>query len=433
MSVKKKSLHQILKPRGLKKSTFLHPMTLESLQFEYKKGNSHSLLKLASNVQIENPNSIIARVYTARALFLSKNPSQASDLLETVVIPFPKLKAIYLEYLTYLYEAKSYSMWEVQCNRFFSFHYSKKLAFCLGKYLVKEKNYKQALSLFLRLKMECIEENEAAQKVVNILGVIYFRLGYFKEAKIYLDKSSSVSRHYYLAEITKDQGKLGLSLLHIEKLKGFTKSKKLLSKAISLAKGMNNFSLEMNYHFQMLKLLKGAAEKRKSLHRMLFISKKLGDCSLQEQILKSVLKMSPTNINVLKDLSNLYKLRKMFKKSFNLELKIIKLSPLDQEIRESIAKYYYDQERYDKSYHFLKLGYISSENSFEMNLWYGESAYYLQKWVEAREVFLSLVSEKKSLARIYFLLAKIYSVQEKPKLSKYYQVLFEEYNLKICG
>ncbi|MCJ8345707.1 hypothetical protein MJH12_09215, partial [bacterium] len=251
--------------------------------------------------------------------------------------------------------------------------------------------------------------------------------------KSYLEKSSSSSRHYYLSQINKDQGKFGLAILHLEKLKTFSSSKGLLNKAILMAKSMNNTSLEMNYHFQRLPLLKGPAEKRKALHRMLQLSRVLGDFSLQERLLKSVLQISPLNVRILKDLSSLYKVRKQFKRSFALELKIIKLSPLDQEIRENIARYYYEQEKYDKSYEFLKLGYISSENSFEMNLWYGESAYYLQKWVESREILLSLVKEKKSLARIYYLLAKIYQIQEKPKLSRYYKGLFEEYNLQICG
>lgn len=433
MSKKKLNIGKILKPKGLKKSTSIHPLTLESLQYEFKKGSSHSLLKLASDVQMTHPNSIIARVYTARAIYLAGNPLQASDLLETITIPFPKLKNIYLEYLGYLKSSKNLSMWEVQCNRFFTFHYSQKIAFQLGKHLVKQKDYKQALKTFIRLDSECEPDSSGKQKVTNILGVVYFRLGFFKEARVYLEKSTSLSRHYYLSQINKDQGKLGLSIRHLEKLSGFNDSISLLTKAIALAKSMNNPSLEMNYLFKKLKLVQGAADKRKCLHRMLVISRVLKDYSLQEQLLKAVLQISPLNVKVLKDLSKLYKLRKQFKKSFVIEHKINKLDPLDQEVRESIAKHYHYHEQYEKSFEFLKLGYISSENSFEMNLWYAESAFYLQKWVESREVLLSLVGEKKSLARIYFMLSKIYEVQDKPKLAKYYQGLFQEFNLQICG
>ncbi|MCO4781971.1 MAG: hypothetical protein KC646_06560 [Candidatus Cloacimonetes bacterium] len=433
MAKKKFDLHKILKPKGLSKSKEIHPLTIETMQYEFKKGNSHSLMKLASDVQMTHPNSIIARVYTARAIFLSGNPLQASDLLETITIPFPKLKSIYLEYLKYLKSSKNLSMWEVQCQRFFTFHYSQKVAFEFGKYLVKRKDYRQALKVFVKLNGECKPNSSGKQKVTNILGVIYYRLGLYKEARPYLESSTSISRHYYLSQIDKDQGKLGLSMRHLEKLKGFSNSVSLLNKAISLAKSMNNASLEMNYQFKKLKLLQSAADKRKCLHRMLNLSRTLKDYSLQEQLLKAVLQISPLNVKVLKDLAKLYKMRKRFKKAFEIECKINKLAPLDQEVRESIAKYYHYHEKHDKSFEFLKIGYISSENSFEMNLWYAESAFYLQKWVEAREVLLSLVSEKKSLARIYFLLAKIYEIQEKPKLAKYYRGLFAEYDLQICG
>ena len=62
--------------------------TLRLLKHYYNTENSEALLRSSSKLQVQSPNSIVARAYTARALFMTSKYSQAGEIFESIIKTF---------------------------------------------------------------------------------------------------------------------------------------------------------------------------------------------------------------------------------------------------------------------------------------------------------------------------------------------------------
>ena len=127
--------------------------TLRLLKHYYKTENSEALLRSSSKLQVQSPNSIVARAYTARALFMTSKYNQAAEIFESIIIPFPRLKKLYVEYLESLWLSGQRSIYEVQAFRF--------LNIIFGSNLLSSRSFnghpaevEKSFKCFLRLRAE---------------------------------------------------------------------------------------------------------------------------------------------------------------------------------------------------------------------------------------------------------------------------------------
>ncbi len=402
--------------------------TLKYLKDLYAKKSADALLNSATKLQVECPNSIIARVYVARGLALGQRFAEAADILESVVLPFPKLKRVYLEYIRYLKSAGREAQWEIQSFRFLEYHSSSKLCYELGGYFFRKREWRRALSCYQRLKGDV--GNRGLRVPVEVLdgviGTVYFHLGDFNSAMDYLSDASLDSACYYRARIYRDRGALGKAMTELRQMKGLNRDIRALGLGWELCRGLRDSEGEIEFLEGLYSKVSKVSDKIKALQRMDWAAGKLGDSAYRVRVINTLRTLGPDSVALKKKAAGLYCGLNRRRKASTLYRSVLKDNSFDQESLDYLSRYYREQGKAQKAYDYLKAGYIGGANSYSMDMEYAELAMELGFLTEARDVLLELLKQGKSLARLYFLLSRVYEFQGQKRVAKYYRGLHEQ-------
>lgn len=401
--------------------------TLELLKHYHRSNNPDALLRSSSRLQIESPNSIVARIYTARALVMNSQYIQAAEIFESILIPFPRLRKVYLEYLDCLWLGGRRSIFEVQSFRFLEFHFSGRICFRLGYWLIKQKEWSKALRSFLRLRAE--KEGTLSLKssvsLRSILGKIYFNLGDFKQALIEFNGVNTSTAHYYRAKIFADQGRAGMALQQLEKIVDFHLNEKVLRFTCQLQKELGMSEAEQLTLSRLFKIESVPVRRLKILDRLEFVSELLDDQHGLIKVLNTKARMGVCGSNEIKKMAEVYWNQDKVAKACEKYEQLLKINPFDEEALIRLTGYYRRCGDNRRAYQLLKAYYLSNQATQGAQLEYAECALTLDKVSEGRDVLLNLLERGQENGRIYFLLWKIYANQQRYTAARYYKKLFE--------
>ena len=402
--------------------------TLRLLNHYFKTENSEALLRSSSKLQVQSPNSIVARAYTARALFMTSKYSQASEIFESIIIPFPRLKKIYIEYLESLWLGGQRSIYEVQAFRFLDHHFTVRICYRLGRLMISQKRWRKALKCFLRLRAE-EEGNLKASgeaKLKATLGKIYYHIGDFKSAITELDGVSSSMAYYYLGRIYADQNRPGMALQQLEKIQSLDTNITALKLMRDLQKDLGMVEAEKQTLQMLFDFNVDREERLKILDRLLWIAEYKADHSLILQVLKLKREMGFYGIQEMKKAAGVYWDQNKYGKASKGYERLLKISPFDEEALVRLSNYYRQEGREKRAYQVLKSCYLSGKANRSLQLEYAECALLLDKVNEGRDVLIDLVENGGESPRVNYLLWKIYDRQGKDKAASYYKRLFEK-------
>ncbi len=402
--------------------------TLKLLNHYYKTENSYALLRSSSKLQVQSPNSIVARAYTARALFMTSKYKQAAEIFESIVIPFPRLKKLYLEYLESIWLSGERSVFEIQAFRFLEHHYSAYVCYRLGRLMVSSRQWRKALKCFLRLRVE--EEGNlkksAEYKLKSLLGKIHYHLGDFKGALGELDGIDASMANYYRGRIYADQGRPGMALQQLEKIQSLENSRPALYLTRQLQKDLGLVEAEQLTLQNLFKLHTSREERLKVLDRLEWIAEKRGDTLEIIKVLKLKRNLGVHGPQEVKKAAAAYWSQDDYREASRGYEKLLMLSPFDEEALVRLSSYYRQEGKEQKAYQVLKSCYLSGKANPGIQLEYAECALLLDKVSEGRDVLLNLIEKGDESPRVNYLLWKIYGNQGKNKAASYYKRLYEK-------
>ena len=401
--------------------------TLRLLKHYYNTENSEALLRSSSKLQVKSPNSIVARAYTARALYMTSKYSQAGEIFESIIIPFPRLKKLYLEYLESIWLSGQRSVYEVQAFRFLEYHFSTSVCYRLGRLMASQKLWRKALKCFLRIRAE--EEGNLRKsgeaKLRAILGKIYYYLGDFKTAVAELDGVSTSMARYYLAKVYADQNRLGMALQQLEKIEPLDMRESSLNLMRQLQKDLGLVDAEQQTLYKLLRFYSSREKRLKVLDRLLWIAEKRDDYSSILQVLRLKRDLGVYGAQEVKKAAGAYWDQDKYREACKGYKKLLVISPFDEEALVRLSSYYRQEGREKSAYQVLKSCYLSGKANPGIQLEYAECALLLDKVAEGRDVLLDLIEKGDESPRVNFLLWKIYDNQGKEKVASYYKKLFE--------
>lgn len=407
----------------------IHRNTLKLLKHYHRSNNPDALLRSSSKLQIESPNSITARVYTARALVMNRQYIQAAEIFESILIPFPRLRKVYLEYLDCLWLSGQRSVFEVQSFRFLEFHFSGKICFRLGHWLIRQKEWRKALRSFLRLRAEK-EGVLSSDNIISLratLGKIYFNLGDFKQALTELNGIDTSTAHYYRAKIFADQGRSGMALRQLEKIVNFDSNKQVLRFACQLQKELGMPESEQLTLSRLFKIESLPVKRLKILDRLERVSEFLDDQSGLIKVLNTKARLGVCGPREIKKIAGVYWDQDKVSKACEKYEQLLQINPFDEDALIRLTGYYRRSGNNRRAYQLLKAFYLSDQATQGAQLEYAECALTLDKVSEGRDVLLNLVEQGLENGRVYFLLWKIYANQQKQTAARYYRKLFENF------
>jgi len=410
----------------------MKPETLKTLKKMYREANSSGLLKAASDIQVKSPNSIIGRVYTARALRLEKRYGTAAEILESIILPFPRLKKLYLEYLECLRRDGRKAQWEIQAFRFLEFHHSPKLCLQLGKFFYERKEWKRSLHCFRRLK-EGGAAGPSGLHLESLMGQLSFRLGDFHAAFRYLKEVHTDEAHYIKARIFHDQGSYRKGIQCLRRMERLGKNQKALSLACTLSRLVGDHDGEQEFLEKLFKLPLSQSKRWKILERLESLAIENKDDSYRLQILQTKRKLQPENMPLKMEAASVLWEMNSKRRAVKLYEEIQKEEPFEKLALERLSEYYEEKGNLQRAYHLLKSGYIGGSNSFLMDLRYAQLALRQGRFPEARDVLHGLLKEGKSQARIYYLLSSAYELEGRQDISRYYRGLYDQYLAKASA
>ena len=402
--------------------------TLKLLNHYYKTENSDALLRSSSKLQIHSPNSIVARTYTARALFMTSKYRQAAEIFESIVIPFPRLKRLYLEYLESIWLSGQRSVFEVQTFRFLEHHFSARICYRLGRLMISKGRWRKALKCFVRLRVE-LEGNLTKSgefKLKAVLGKVHYHLGDFRAALIEFDGVDSSMAHYYRGRIYAEQGRPGMALQQLEKIQSLDMHKSALDLMRRLQKDLGLVEAEQLTLKMLFRLFTNREERLKVLDRLEWIANKRDDYCEILQVLKLKRDLGVHGPQEVKKAAAAYWHQDKFREASRGYEKLLMLSPFDEEALVRLSGYYRQEGREKKAYQVLKGCYLSGQANPGIQLEYAECALLLDKVSEGRDVLLNLIERGAESPRVNYLLWKIYDNQGKNKAASYYRRLFEK-------
>ncbi len=401
--------------------------TLKLLKHYHKTKNSEALLRSSSKLQVESPNSIVARAYTARALFMTSKYSQAAEIFESIIIPFPRLKKLYIEYLESIWLSGQRSIYEVQAFRFLEYHFSVRICYRLGSLMIKQKRWRKALKCFLRMRAE--EEGNLREsgelKLKATLGKIYYYLGDFRGAIAELDGVKTSTAYYYLGKVYADQSRPGMALQQLEKVEVLARNKSVLSLMRQLQKDLGLVEAEEKTLHMLFRLYTNSERRLKILDRLLWIAEKRDDYNSILQILRHKRELGVHGAPEVKKAAAAYWDQDKYRQATKGYEKLLKISPFDEEALVRLSGYYLQEGNGKRAYQILKSCYLSGKANPGIQLEYAESALLLDKVNEGRDVLLNLIEKGNESPRVNYLLWKIYDNQGKAKAASYYKKLFE--------
>lgn len=403
--------------------------TIKLLRHYHQSQNSDALLRSSSRLQVESPNSIVARVYTARALVMNAQYRQASEIYESILIPFPRLGKIYVEYLDTLWIGQQRSVFEIQALRFLEFHFSAKICFRLGRWLMLQKQWSSALQCFLRLRAEregLLNQN-AESKLKSTLGKIYFHLGNYREAISELDAVDTAVANYYRARIFADQGRLGMALQQLEKIDHVEMSKNALSMICQLQRDLDMREAEQSTLYRLFKIELDRLKRLKILDRLEWISESLKDQESLLKVLKMKSRLGVQGPREIKKIASVFWNQEKMSEACKVYEKLLELSPFDEEALVRLTSHYRLTGNRKRAYQFLKTCYLSGQATPGAQIEYAECSLSMDRISEGRDVLLNLLEKGFENPRVYFLLWKIYANQGKQTAAEYYKKLFDNF------
>lgn len=400
--------------------------TLKNLKKMYSESNATGLLKAASDLQVKSPNSIIGRVYTARAMRLEKRYDTASDILESIILPFPRLKKLYLEYLDCLRRAGRKTQWEIQAFRFLEFHESPRLCLQLGKFFYSRKEWQRSLHCFKRLKNSS-PKTKSNFHIEAILGQLSFRLGDHGGALQYLKDIHTDEAFHIKARIHHDQGGYRQALLELKSMKALKTNGKALGLACSLSRLLNDRDGEQVFLEQLIRLPLTQVRRWQILERLELLALSSNDNAYRLQVIQAKRKLQPANLPLKMEAASVLWEMNSKRRAIQLYEEIQKEDPFDKQTLHRLSSYYEEKGDFDRAYQLLKGGFIGGTNSFPMDLRYAQLALRQGRIPEARDVLQDLLKDGRSKARIYYLLSSAYELEGRGDISKYYKGLYDQY------
>jgi tetratricopeptide (TPR) repeat protein len=351
-----------------------------------------------------------------------KKFEQACEFLETIVIPFPNLIKVRLEYVEYLRQARRFSQWEVESFRILEEHFSLPLCFRLGRYFLQKKEWPRALSCFNRILENADAEwmKNYATALNSIMGCIYYHLSDFQKARIYLEKSFDPASCYYLARIFEDRGQYGLALRKLEEIKELSESKDYICFAVELARKMGMFDVEKGYLRQLLGVLRTKKGKFSVLQRLERLARKTNDYRLGTDSLRAQLKLQGESSPALKRLADLHWDFGNREQAVRGYLKFLTLQPFDAVVINRLSLYYDEKGMEKEAYKYLKMGHVGGYNTLELDLRYATLAFGCGNFSEAKSCLQGLIGEKGLESRVFWLLSRIYHHEGQEKIARYY-------------
>ncbi len=209
--------------------------TLELLKEHHQKKNASALLHLAARTQIRHPNSIVGRVYTARGLALMKRYSEAAEILESIVTPFPGLRKIWSEWLHCLKKSRQMIVWEIQAERFLRQHFSEKIAFELGRHCLSQGRYQEALTQFRRIMERSENARVWKSRLAMAMALCSFELGNLRDCEEWLNDFGGTRARRLRIRLLEKEGKLAQALMNLRELPDYERSPALLQKGYRLS------------------------------------------------------------------------------------------------------------------------------------------------------------------------------------------------------
>lgn len=402
--------------------------TLETLKDLYRKEQGESLLKQASQIQVQKPNSIIGRVFTARGLTLSRQYQAACDLLESIILPYPRLKKIYLEYLDTLQKGKMYSVWEIQAARFLSFHESARVCFQLGKHFYRNKEWRKSLNYFQKLTFQISTQDKLLlRRLDGTFGVLYYQVGDFAKAMKHLNQSDSPQSNYYRAKIYHDQGQGSRALLELQALKNFTKSKRSLQLARKICKESGDARAEYEVLSHLIKLVSDRTRKWQFLERMEKLARGLKDEALQLSAIQAMRKLGAKNSLVLEKEADLLYKKGSTARSCKIYFQLFEEGDLSEEGHGRLAEFFLSKKKLKSAIQVYKSAFYLFPEAFDLRLKYAELLLSCDQFSVAKELLQELLRDGKNQGRIYYLLSRIYRYEGREQVAEYYQGLFEDW------
>ncbi|MBT3786677.1 tetratricopeptide repeat protein [bacterium] len=404
----------------------IRPKTLSHLNELFRTRNASGLLKAASDVQAQAPNSIIGRVFTARALALEKRFGSAAEILESIILPFPKLRKVYLEYLGYLRQAGRRAQWEIQAFRFLEYHDSAKLCLQLGQFFYRRKEWKRSLHCFRKLE-ELGSEKISSAHLEYLLGLLTFKLGDHVSAGNYLKEIYTDEAFHLKAKIYFDQGSYRKALESLRSMGNLHACQQSLGLGARICKGLKDVDGEQEFLEKLIKFPSDSSGRWKILERLEVLAMGQNDRSYRLQVVNAKRKLQPTNLALKKQAASLYWELNSQRRAVRLYEQVQKEDPFDADVLERLSSYFEDKGNLQRAFYLLKSGYIGGSNSFPMDLRYAQLALRQGRIPEARDVLHDLLKCGKSRARIYYLLATAYELEGREDVSRYYKGLYDQY------
>lgn len=401
---------------------FIQKEAFQRMHEQFVQKNAATLLSLATAEHAKKPNSIYARLYTARAFALMQKFDQACEFLESIVIPFPGLIKLRLEYVEYLRRASRFSQWEIEGFRLLEEQFSLPLCFRLGRYFLQKKEWSRALSCFSRIWEQADEKWLTAQSEAlnSIMGCIYYHLGNFRQAAVYLEKSSEAASLYYLAHILADKGQYALALRKLESITHLSQSRDYICLAIDLTRKMGMSDLEKSYLKQFFRLLQTKKGRLSVLQRLERLAQKTNDYALAVDALKAHYKLDNGNTTVLQNLAQVHWDFGRRELAIRLYQKVLEKKPFAADIIIRLGLFYDEHNQVPEAYNYLKMAHLGSYGTLETDLRYASLAFAQGFFAEAKGCLQSLISVPNPDPRVYWLLSRVYLHENQPDIARYY-------------
>jgi len=406
--------------------------TLEALNAQLRSRNVDGLLQLTARIQIDNPNSLISRLYTARGLMLTRKYAEASDILETIVLPFPRFKKIFLDYLKCLNLAGRKLQWEVQAQRFLEYHFSEKVILGLARRYFKTKLWEQAHQLLARLLAGTKQAQYWEKKLALPLGRVFFEMGNFKEALKFLEISGSDSSLFLQARIYSGMGQMGKAhslIAHVS-----DKNHPRIAKfRLSLARKSGNQESEIQALEELLNHHCSPKDRALQLYRLGNLYCKAQDYDRAVRIFHSLQALVPANLKILGLRIHCLEQAGSFSKAFELCLKFHRRSPFHVNNLRTGVRLALNLDKSDQAYSLLKGAWLCGIKDTGLRIQLAELCLKRLDCKEAKRVLEGVLEESGADSRVYGLMATAWELEGNIRISTYYRELMRKFSVSSAA
>lgn len=404
--------------------TKISQATMLALQTQLRAKNPDGLMRMAAAVHAKNPNSLVSRYYTAKALMIKHEYAQASDVLETIILPFPRLRRVFLDYLDCLQHCQRRIQWQIQAARFLEFHQSDRIRLALGRSYFKSRDWNHAYAVFSPLLKTSKNAGLWRRQLALPMGKLHYELGNFSEALACLEKCSKdaalVLRARILAELNHPEQ--AIQCLDTLSVRGRQSTLRL---RLSLARKSSNRDLELTVLQEMLSGVLSPNDRVQVLARLVHFYMQQGDWKEVYSSLRDLRALKPGSSSILKLQVRACEQLGLLKEGRQHALRYLRMRPFDAANLRTLSFMCLELGFRDEAIRHLKAAWLCGVKDKELRMDYATLCLEDMNHQESKRVLESVIEEFGPDSRAYGMLAAVWKLSGNHKVSQYYEALMK--------